>query len=219
QSEKMILSPENVQRMHHFPQSSSKRFGLGWHDMGHALVSNGSVTGGNSHLSLLSKEELAVICLTNITAFNGYADQMADMIIDALVPDLVRQMTYETYMAEYEPPYQLHPDLAGKWAGTIYTGNQKIPLSLEFPPDGSVMLQVATEKKQKLENVIFNKYGLLNANFSGRIPLPYFAGNEPINYELVLYLTDGELVGHVAGAFSNEEGSFRFGVFTKLQRQ
>lgn len=214
-----VLSPDNIELMHHFPRTSARRFGLGWHDMGHGLVSNGNVTGANSNLTLIPEEGLAVICLTNITSYESCTDQLADLIINALLPELVKQVTYESYVAEYETPYRPVPELAGKWSGTIKGYGQDLPIRLEFPADGKVYIQVGAAERQALEEVIFNRYGFLNTNFSGSIPLPQYDGTTPNNNELVLYLDDGQLVGHIAAAFSNDQGSFRYGVFTSLQRE
>lgn len=213
------LSNELIAKMHLFPGTASKRFGLGWHDMGHALISNGSVTGANTHLSLVPESELAIVTLTNISGFNGQADQIAGMILDALLPDLEKQMTYEKYMAEYEPPYVYNPQLAGSWRGTIKAYGKDLPIQLRFPEDGKVYLQLNNEPERVLENVIFNQYGLLNTYFTAVVPLPKYAGETPNRNELVLYLWEGKLVGHVAAGFSNEQGGFRYGVFTELERE
>lgn len=208
-----------IEQMHHFPRSVTKRFGLGWHDMGHALVSNGSVTGANSNLTLVPESDLAIVCLTNITSFTGYADQAAGLILDALLPNLEKQITYETYLAEYEPAYQYNPQLAGNWHGIIKADGIDLPIRLRFPENGKIYLQIGDQEQQVLENVVFNRYGLLNTSFTARIPLPRYDGVDPNRNELVLYLWEGELVGHIAAGFSNEAGGFRYGVYTELRRE
>lgn len=212
------LSQGAIDLMHDFPQSSADRFGLGWHNMGHALVSNGSVTGANSNLTLVPEHQLAIVCLTNVTSFNGYADQAAERILDLLIPDLEKVITYEKYVAEYETPYQLNPQLAGSWLGTIKAHQEDLPIRLQFPENGTVRLQIGAEAPQLLENVIFNRHQELNAQFSGKIPLPQYDGEQPLRYELVLYPEGENLVGHVAAGFSNERGGFRYGVFVWLER-
>ena len=43
--------------------------------------------------------------------------------------------------------------------------------------------------------------------------------NQPKGTELVLYLWEDKLVGHVAAGFSNEQGGYRYGVFAELERE
>ena len=52
----------------------------------------------------------------------------------------------------------------------------------------------------------------------GRVPMPYYTGENPVGHELVLYLYKGELIGHIAANYSNELGAFRFGVETSLMK-
>lgn len=213
------LSRANIESMHHFPKTSARRFGLGWHNLGHALISNGSVTGANSNLTLVPEHRLAIVCLTNVTAFNGYADQAAGQILDLLLPDLEKQMTYEQYVAEFETPYRINPQLAGNWKGSVRSSEGDIPIQLQFPQDGTVRLKLGTGSFQLLEEVVFNRHGLLNAHFTATVPLPRYDGATPNRNELILYLVEDSLVGHIAAGFANEQGGFRYGVFVSLERE
>lgn len=213
------ISKALIEKMHYFPKTTTRRFGLGWHDMGHALISNGSVTGANTNLTLIPDAELAIVTLTNISGFNGYADQAADKILDALLPDLERQMTYEKYVAEYETPYAYNKKLAGNWAGTIKADGKDMAIQLKFPEGGDIYLQIEDKTPISLEEVVFNRYGLLNTYFTAAIPLPRYDGETPNRNELMLYLWEGRLVGHIAAGFSNDQGGFRYGVYVELERE
>lgn len=217
--QKAPISKDLIEKMHYFPKTTTPRFGLGWHDMGHALISNGSVTGANTNLTLVPEAELAIVTLTNTTGFNGYADQAASMILDALLPDLEKQMTYEKYMAEYETPYTLNENLDGTWKGNIKAYGKDISIRLEFPNNGKVYLQLEDETPLELDQVIFNRYGLLNTYFNAVIPLPRYEGETSNRNELLLYLWKGQLVGHIAAGFSNDQGGFRYGVYVELERE
>ncbi|PHN04004.1 serine hydrolase domain-containing protein [Flavilitoribacter nigricans] len=218
-TEQSPLSPANIEQMHHFPRSVTRRFGLGWHDMGHALVSNGSVTGANTNLTLVPESDLAIVCLTNVTSFNGYADQIAQRIMDALLPDLEKQVTYEKYVAEYENPYVYNEQLAGNWRGTIRAYGEDLTIRLSFPKSGKVFVQIEDGAPQQIEEVIYNRHQLLNFQFTGKIPLPQYDGSTPNNNELILYPWEGKLVGHIAAAFSSEAGGFRYGVYVELDKE
>lgn len=216
-SSSQVLHPDRIERMQNFDRSDI--FQLGWHHAGHAIISNGSVTGANSNLTLVPDEDLAVVCLTNVTSFNGYADQMADRIIDALLPDLVKQMTYEKYVAEYENPYQPTPELAGTWSGTVDAVGEEIPIQLSFPEDGSVMITLGSEAAQPLENTVYNRRSRLTGTFSGKVAAPGYVPQEPRRMELMLQrVADGQLSGYVGINFSNDKGGFRFGAPVFLRR-
>ncbi|MDX1942599.1 MAG: hypothetical protein SFU99_18685, partial [Saprospiraceae bacterium] len=212
-----VLSPANIDRMHRFEKSASKIFQLGWHNVGHALVSNGSITGANSHLAIVPSEDLVVVCLTNSS--NQYADQLADKIINVMAPDLKPQMTYEKYMEEYETPYQATPKLAGKWSGTIYAHHINLPIQLDFKPDGQITVQIGKETAKVLENVTFNRYNKLEAYFNGKVPVPEYDGKEEVFHNLHLVLINNELVGHISVRFSRENNAFQYGVYSELKHE
>lgn len=139
--------------------------------------------------------------------------------MDMLLPESGKQFTYEKYLEEYETPYQYNPQLAGDWKGTIKAYEKELPISLQFPRDGSVNLQIGSQESRQLEQVIFNRHGLLNAYFTGPIPFPQYKGEGANQNELIVYLVEGQLMGHIASSLSNEKGAFRYGPFTKLQRE
>jgi hypothetical protein len=90
-----------------------------------------------------------------------------------------------------------------------------LPIELAFGK--KVMIRVNNEEATPLQNPIFNRHDELRGRCEGSLHVPEFEeGNQSYN-ELVLCLINKELVGHIAVSFSNQKGSFRYGVFCSLE--
>ena len=211
--QKAILRSETIDQMFDFERSAGKIFQLGWHNPGHAVISNGSIGGANSNLTIVPEEELLVVCLTNQSS--SKADELTDAIIDALAPDLERQYSYQDYLAEFGNPYERNDRLAGIWTGTIKTDHADIPIKIEF--NETVLISLYDQPAVQLQRPIFNRHDELRGRFEGHIPVPQLDNGDQSNNELVLNLIEGELVGHIAVSFSNDHGSYRYGVFCSLE--
>ncbi len=216
-----LLPDETIDLMHHYPPSPNSLFGLGWFNTGHSLVSNGSISGAASNLTLIPADDLAVVCLTN-TSSRGYSipDQLVDEIIDVLLPDLEKKMDMETFIAIYETPYQVQNALLGNWRGSIQVRDSpKQNLELSFLGDGTIRARVDNAQPTAVNNATFNRFNRFTGGFNAKVLVPEFTGDQGVYCQLILRLEDGVLTGHIAPMFSNAEGNFSYGAFVQLERQ
>lgn len=217
--QKQILSNETIDFMHHFDEGPAGLFRIGWFDMGHAVASNGNITGANAMIMLIPGENVAIVCLTN-THLDSYADQIADKIMDHLLPDLQRQMTYEKYIPIYEPPYQSNDRLLGQWEGKIHIPKEDIPILMTFKQDGIIEVQLENGEIKTLRNATFNQFDKLEGSIDAHIPVPEKRDTKEVTCNLTLVYQQDRLYGHICPRFGYEDGTaFSYGRFVSLERK
>ena len=212
-----ILSEANLDLMHHFEQSPGDLFGLGWFNDGVKLISNGSITGFNSCMVLVPSENLGVVVLTNMSSNNAITDQVAFSVVDQLAPELPEGITREKYAELYETPYVRQPELLGLWEGTLRTGDHALPVSFNFGEN--ILIRVADQEEQQLQNPVFTPSKKLEGAFRARLPVPEFNGVDLVETWLHVFVAGNRLVGNTTPMFSNERGSFCYGVYLELRKK
>lgn len=218
-SQQEILSHATIDLMHKYDQGAKGMFQLGWFNAGNAIISNGNITGANSMILLVPEEEIAIVCLTN-THENSYADQLAFMMLNHLVPGFDMGMNPETYAQTYEAPYLEDERLLGVWEGSIHVQDSALGFRMQFQPAGQVQIQIGREQTQIVEAPIFNFLDKFEGRFSAHIPLPKKEGTDANTCMLTLHLDGERLYGHVRSKYSQEDGSaFSFGAYVELKKQ
>jgi CubicO group peptidase (beta-lactamase class C family) len=140
------------------------------------LLTNGRAGGGQSALGMLARERTAAICLINSTG--NRADDVIFRITDALAPGFLTQI--QKRVSDYEAwsnrPFQLTPDMAGEWRGTIVTNRSKLPILLVFQPDGDVHVKVGAQLETLVNGIGYDS-GLLTGTFLADVPAEEVAGH------------------------------------------
>jgi CubicO group peptidase (beta-lactamase class C family) len=136
------------------------------------LISNGSIEGATSMLSLVPSADLAVACLTNVTSQSGIADQITVEVIDALLPDFADRVA--AFMQRYEQicaSTSFHPSplFNGTWEGEIRANYDRVPIQIVFSVDGQVSVRLNNGKKRLLSNVRIED-SELKGDFKSRLP-------------------------------------------------
>ena len=113
-----VMDAQHLHEMHTFRDGPDDLFGLGWFNQGSELVSDGNVTGANARITLLPKDDIAIVAIVNRTSPQGMADQVAEKI-----KQVFRKSTgsdgFEQWQRIYRPAYTVHRRLLGKWVGEI----------------------------------------------------------------------------------------------------
>ncbi len=216
EQEQKVLSDSNIDLMHKFDKSTRPMFGLGWFSTDGKLISNGSISGFNSNITLVPEENLAVVVLTNMTSNNAISDQLAFQIVDILAPNLPNTMNREKYAELYETPYKPDPNLTGEWQGNIKLNQNSIPISIIAGEN--VRIKIGQEPEVILQYPTFTAGNFLHGTLNSKIPVPEFNGSEAVPTWLNLYLENDKMVGHAAPMFSNDKGSFCYGAYIELER-
>ncbi|UCD96299.1 MAG: beta-lactamase family protein [Candidatus Bathyarchaeota archaeon] len=174
-----ILDRKTLTTMHMVKDTNLQHtiMALGWGsiDIGDEivwLISNGSIEGATSMLSLVPSEDLAVACLTNMTSQSSIADQVAIEVTDALLPKFADRVA--TFMQRYEQAssfksFQASPLFNGMWEGKIKTHRDKVLIRIVFHTDGPISIRLDKGKNQLLRNVRIRDHEL-EGDFRGRLP-------------------------------------------------
>jgi hypothetical protein len=215
--QQQILSKESLDMMHNFNRGDESIYALGWANTGHSLVSNGSVSGANSNLTLIPSEGIAIVCLTNMTRYDALADQIADEITDILVPGLEKQITREYFEKRFQTPYEPTPSLLGTWYGQVQSRDSIFPLQFEFRENGDIRISVDGSEAM-LENAKYNAFHQLKGTFRSCIKAPGYQGMDTLSIWLNLLHDEGSLYGNIMPMYQSEKGYFAYGMYVGLNK-
>lgn len=214
-----ILRNSTIDLMQHFDQGAPGMFKIGWFNTGKRIISNGNITGANAMLLLIPGQEIAIVCLTN-THRNSYADQMANKILDKMLPDFQRQMTPEKYASIFETPYANNEGLNGIWKGSLENSMTKMEMAMDFEKDGTIRIRFGDADWKEIQYPTFNQYQVFSGNVTAHIPMPEKKNEDEVFCNLTLYLEKNRLYGNVQSSFSHENGSsFSYGSFINLRKE
>ncbi|HSM18330.1 MAG TPA: serine hydrolase domain-containing protein [Gemmatimonadales bacterium] len=220
-----VLSDEALDRMHFTkdPRHPDGIIAMGWGSVelesGHRwLISNGSIGGANSMLTLLPDDDLAVAVLTNFTS-SSLADETAVRIADGAVPGFaegVGRFIGAFEAARAPRPFEPNSALIGSWGGVLLNRGTEIPVLLSILHDGSMMVQVAAQSKVQIGEAT-TRGDNIEADFRGRIP-----GHQHFGQDHDMHLTlrhDGErLYGFLSSRTETEFGSLSIPFYVRLTK-
>ncbi len=219
-----ILTDETLERMHYEkgPRSESL-MALGWGSVSleadlHWLVSNGSIGGANSMLTLIPEEDFAVAVLTNISS-SSLADETAIQIADAAVPGFGAQAmsTIQAYEEANAPvPLEPGPELVGEWRGRLETEEGPVVVVLTLHEGDGAAVRLGSDDSVAIERLTLQGTRI-SGGFSARIPGHPVFGEEHA-MELTLRPGEGCVYGHVTSTMSTEAGSLSIPFYVRLEK-
>jgi CubicO group peptidase (beta-lactamase class C family) len=221
--QRRILSARTLDLMHTYDKGPQGRyFTLGWFAHGRRLISNGSVGGANSHLTLIPSEATAIVVLTNMSSPSSVADQIAADIVAAVSPETraAEQGGRQRHIQRFATPYKRTAELEGEWQGTIRSHGGDLPVTLSFGDGGEVHIQLAGQDPVTLTDVRFNAFQELRADFRGKIRT-LFSGPQAVasDMSITAKLKDGRLYGYVSAVFTTPKGSFSVPSYVSFRRK
>jgi CubicO group peptidase (beta-lactamase class C family) len=219
-----ILADETLERMHYEKAPGSQSLiALGWGSVSlegglHWLISNGSIGGANSMLTLIPEEHFAVAVLTNISS-SSLADETAIQIADAALPGFGAQAmrTIQTYEEANAPvPLEPGPELLGGWRGRLETEQGPVVVVLTVREGGGAAVRLGADGPVGIERLTLQD-DRISGGFAARIPgHPVFGQQHAM--ELTLRRGDGGLYGHVTSTLDTEAGSLSIPFYLHLER-
>ncbi|MHC4234034.1 MAG: serine hydrolase domain-containing protein, partial [Planctomycetota bacterium] len=217
------LAYATLERMHYEKASSQSLMALGWGSVSlegglHWLVSNGSIGGANSMLTLIPEEDFAVAVLTNISS-SSLADETAIRIADAALPGFGAQAmsTIQAYEEANTPvPLEPGPELMGEWQGRLETEEGSMVVVLTLHEGGGAAVRLGRDDSVAIERLTLQGYRI-SGGFSARIPGHPVFGEEHA-MELMLRPAEGSLYGYVTSAISTEAGSLSIPFYVRLDK-
>lgn len=214
-----VLDKKHLDLMHNFNEGPMPYFGFGWLNTGHSLISNGNINGANSNITLIPDEQMVIVCLINSTSPSSLADQFADQIMNALLPNLEKELDMAYFMANYQTPYEPKPGLIGEWEGMAHIQDGTTPVHLTFAADGEIWCKIGTQASARLSDVTLLPSGKLEAVGEGILAVPEFTATDPVNIAIALQWEGDQLYGHMAPRFSTSKGNRCYGAFVSFQKK
>jgi hypothetical protein len=220
-----ILTNETLEQMHYekSPEGAESIMALGWgsvllEDDLHWLVTNGSIGGANSMLSLVPEENLAVAVLTNISS-SSLADETAIMIADAVIPEFgERAISFIQAFEEAKAPVPLEPgpERRGKWQGHIEDGENHVAIALTLGEDSGSSVRLGDSDPVVVERLMLQGSQISGA-FEGRLAGHPVFGEEH-SMELTLWSRDRSLYGYITSETETEAGSMSIPFYVRLEK-
>jgi CubicO group peptidase (beta-lactamase class C family) len=221
-----ILTGETLERMHYEKDIDNPEsiMALGWgstslEDDVRWLVTNGSIGGANSMLTLIPEEGLAVAVLTNISS-SSLADATAIMIADAVIPEFGRRATsvIQAYEEANAPiPFEPGPDLEGEWRGRLEDGENSVAIAVTLNENGGASVRFGEDTPVVIERLMLLQESRISASFSGRLPgHPVFGAEHSM--ELTLRSGGDTLYGHVTSGTDTEVGTLSIPFYVRLEK-
>jgi CubicO group peptidase (beta-lactamase class C family) len=219
-----ILTNETLGRMHYEKEAGGESLvALGWGSVTlerdlHWLVTNGSIGGANSMLTLVPEEELAVAVLANISS-SSLADETAIMIADAAIAGFgARAMgAMQAYGEANSPlPFEPGPDHEGEWRGRLEYGERSVAVTLILHEGGGASVRFGADDPVAIERLML-RGSLISGGFTARLPGHPVFGEEH-SMDLTLRSSEGALYGHVTSGMNTEAGSLSIPFYLRLAR-
>lgn len=142
-----VLQDATIDSMHQ-PTSepdSVDGYGIGWRVVANnngcrTVNHDGSMGGVRTRLMIAPEEGVAVAVLCN--GSNQLPVEIADLVLteccDGFSPETADRTDND--QLNEKPPFAPHPALQGTWQGTIHTYSGDVPLKMEIPPDGPILV-------------------------------------------------------------------------------
>jgi CubicO group peptidase (beta-lactamase class C family) len=221
-----VLSDRSLDEMHFAkdPEHPNDLMAMGWGSVElesgrEWLITNGSIGGANSMLTLLPDEELAVTVLTNISS-SSLADETAVRIADIVSPGFAEEVgqaigAYEA--ARVPQPFEPDATVVGEWRGALVNRGNEVPVVMSIDSDGVVSIQLADQAEVEVDEMKVRGSRIMGS-FRGRIVgHPHFAQDHDMR--LTLSHDDGRLYGYVASDAETEFGSVSTPFYVGLVKQ
>ena len=201
-----VISAENLAKMHgarprNLPGALSA-MGWGSIDMPNAgvtqLISNGNVSGGNSHLSVFKTVGGVVITALNMTSRESVADFVALDISDILVPDLKTDFMdlMTSYEGENDRTFVGDPAWTGRWRGVLEGEGYAEQVEMSITAEGGIDITLGNSASIALERPR-NPFGTITARVE-ELPIRETGrGTLEGSQQLRLSLQGDSLFGHV----------------------
>jgi CubicO group peptidase (beta-lactamase class C family) len=221
-----MLSDHSLDQMHlaKDPEHPDDLMAMGWGsvvlDSGRRwLITNGSIGGANSMLTLLPDEELAVAVLTNISS-SSLADETAVRIADILSAGFAEEVgqaigAYEA--ARASQPFKPDAAVVGEWRGALMNRGNEVPLAMSIDSDGVASIQLADQAKVGIDEMKV-RGGQIMGSFRAQIAdHPHFGQEHDMR--LTLRHDDGRLYGYITSDAETESGSVSTPFYVGLLKQ
>lgn len=221
-----VLSDQNLDQMHFAkdPEDLDGIMAMGWGsvelDSGRRwLLTNGSIGGANSMLTLLPDEELAVAVLTNISS-SSLADETAIGIADVVSAGFAEEVGRT--IGAYEEAHALGPfepsaNLVGEWRGALMNGGNEMPIVLSVQSDGIVTVQLADQADIRIDEMR-SRGDQIEGSFRGRIAgHPHFGQDHDMR--VTIRHDDGRLYGFLTSVADTQFGSVSTPFYIGLVKQ
>lgn len=221
-----VLSDQNLDQMHFAtdPDDLDGLMAMGWGsvelDNGRRwLLTNGSIGGANSMLTLLPDEMLAVAVLTNISS-SSLADETAVGIADVVSAGFAEEVG--RIIGAYEEAHALRPfepsaSLVGKWRGALMSRGDEVLIVMSVQSDGIVTVQLADQADIRIDEM--KALGdQIEGSFRGRIAgHPHFGQDHGMS--VTLRHDDGRLYGFLTSVTETQFGSVSTPFYVGLVKQ
>jgi CubicO group peptidase (beta-lactamase class C family) len=221
-----VLSDQHLDQMHFAkdPEHLDGLMAIGWGsvelDSGRRwLITNGSIGGANSMLTLLPDEELAVAVLTNISS-SSLADETAVRIADIVSVGFAEEVgeaigAYED--ARAPRPFEPSASVVGEWRGALMNRGNEVPVAMSVHGDGVMTVRLADQAEIRIDEMK-TQGNQIRGSFRGRIAdHPYFGRDHDMN--VTLWHDDGRLYGFVTSEAETEFGSVSTPFYVELIQQ
>jgi CubicO group peptidase (beta-lactamase class C family) len=224
--QKPVLSNQNLDQMHFAkdPAHLDDVMAMGWGsaelESGRRwLVTNGSIRGANSMLTLVPDEELAVAVLTNMSS-SSLADETAIRIADVVATGFAAEVgefigAYEA--ARASRPFTPSASIVGEWRGALMNRGNEVPIAIRVDGDGVVTVQLADQAEIRIDDMK-TRGDQLRGRFRGRIAGHRYFGQDH-DMDVTLRHADGRLYGFVTSAADTEFGSVSIPFYVGLVKQ
>jgi len=196
-------------------------YGLGWQierEFGYDTVGHeGAMVGTTSILKLFPKENLAIAVLTNTFDESAVID-VERRIAAAVLPQYSAALRDEAARQKNTPlEPSLPKELRGRWTGTVYTWQSKLPMIINFRPDGDVHVKIGDQIESLVQEIQYRD-GNLVGRFAASIPTED-AMRHPHTVALNLWLDCGVLRGEASAlTWDTELNYFDLPSYVELAR-
>ncbi len=221
-----VLSDQGLDLMHFAkdPEHPDDLMAMGWGsvelDSGRKwLITNGSIGGANSMLTLLPDEGLAVAVLTNISS-SSLADETAVRIADVVSAGFAEEVgqaigTYEA--ARASQPFKPDAMVVGEWRGALMNRGNEVPVAMSIDGDGVASIQLADQAEVGIDEMNV-RGGEIRGSFRAQIAdHPHFAQDHDMR--MTLRYDDGRLYGYITAEAETEFGSVSTPFYVALAKQ
>ena len=173
--QKAILKPETIDDMQVPTSEPSKPdgYGIGWRidsdNHGYRTIGHdGSMGGVRSRLIMVPDENLVVAAVCN--ASNPLPVEIVTAILSECLPDFDAQASppSDNDALDEKPPFTPQPALQGAWAGSIHTYSGNVPIRMDIPKSGPLLVTLADDLTTVLDDPSF-KDDRLTGSFLGDI--------------------------------------------------
>jgi CubicO group peptidase (beta-lactamase class C family) len=181
-----ILSEESRAAMGKpmIPIDERAHYALGWSvipdDQGYRILGHdGYMSGASARLRLVPEKEVVVAVVTN--GQGSLYKEATNRVLAAVLPDYtLRASEQEEVDSNWIPV----PELAGAWAGEVYTYQGQMPLWVDFQPDGDVHAQLGDQWKTLLSEPSYTREEGFSAQMMGRLDTPDARGHHQLQVRL-----------------------------------